>query len=307
MTNGIEMREQVLRRIYEVTPTQKKKIDLFFSRTPQAADDLASFLQLYSPFLKAKNVSAGTLADSYLEMVDQMMHSRLYFLRTGKYPSNDQTTALVTIYSNETLMTQYMFGIALSLFLWKDHYLMLQFYLDAIKKQQPEGPCLEVGCGHGYFLLEMLRRTAPNCLADAVDISATSLAFTKGILSSVDSALMSRVEFYHADLASFRTDRRYKFITMGEVLEHVDDPLGMLQVLKDLCDSEGRIYITTCANCPAIDHVYHFESVQSIRDLIAEAGLRVESELVTPSEEKSQEELERLKIDIAYAAILVKA
>jgi 2-polyprenyl-3-methyl-5-hydroxy-6-metoxy-1,4-benzoquinol methylase len=307
MSSGEGLRDRVLARIYAVTPTQKKKIDRFLAAEPRAAADLAAFLGLYSPFLESRGISAELMADAYLVMVDQMLHSRVHFLRTGEYPSKNQAAALAGIYSDGALMTQYMFGIALSLFLWKDHYAMLRFYLSALERRRPMGPCLEVGCGHGYFLLEMLKRADPSCRADAVDISATSISFAKGILTAVDSSLESRVSFHHADLAAFKPEARYEFITMGEVLEHVDDPLSMLKRLRDLSAAGGEIFVTTCANCPAIDHVYYFHSVQEIRDMIGAAGLKVKEELVAPSEDRSQEELEKHKIDIAYAALLERA
>jgi 2-polyprenyl-3-methyl-5-hydroxy-6-metoxy-1,4-benzoquinol methylase len=304
MSAGEQLRDRVLSRIYSATPTQKKKIERFFVKEPYALKDLEEFLGIYAPFLASEGVSPEALADGYLEMVDQMLAYRLEFLRTGEYPSKDQASALAKVYSDGVLMTQYMFGVALSLFLWEHHYRMLKFYIDAVEKEKPEGSFLEVGCGHGYFLLELLKRSSRDCLADAVDISATSIALAKGILASVDGAMRRRVSFFNMDLAKFAPEKKYSFITMGEVLEHVDDPLALLKRLRDLVSEGGTIFVTTCANCPSIDHVHHFHTIQEIRDMIALAGLRIKKELVTPSEEKNEADLIKHKIDIAYAALL---
>jgi hypothetical protein len=90
-------------------------------------------------------------------------------------------------------------------------------------------------------------------------------------------------------------------------LEHLDDAPGMLRRLHQLLAQDGRLFITTCANCPAIDHVYHFTSVQHIRDTLTQAGLSIVEEVVAPSEDRSEADLERMKIDIAYAALLKRA
>jgi hypothetical protein len=64
--------------------------------------------------------------------------------------------------------------------------------------------------------------------------------------------------------------------------------------------------VTTCANAPAIDHVYLFNNINEIRTLIKEAGFSIHKEIVAPSEDKSWEEIESQKIDVSYAALLIK-
>jgi 2-polyprenyl-3-methyl-5-hydroxy-6-metoxy-1,4-benzoquinol methylase len=97
---------------------------------------------------------------------------------------------------------------------------------------------------------------------------------------------------------------RFDFITMGEVLEHVNDALGFLKRARGLLRPDGAIFMTTCANCPAIDHVYHFHTVKEIRDLIAEADLRIVDELALPSEPFAEEQWEQSLVTINYSAIL---
>jgi hypothetical protein len=74
--------------------------------------------------------------------------------------------------------------------------------------------------------------------------------------------------------------------------------------LNDILSENGRIYISTCTNCPTLDHVYHFENLDQIRNLISEAGFQIESEVIAPAECCSMERLIKKKIDIIYGAIL---
>jgi 2-polyprenyl-3-methyl-5-hydroxy-6-metoxy-1,4-benzoquinol methylase len=97
---------------------------------------------------------------------------------------------------------------------------------------------------------------------------------------------------------------KYDFITMGEVLEHVEDPLTILQSLKRLMHQDSRLFITTCANSPALDHVYHFTCIDDIRNLLKQAGYHIVTEVIAPSEDKSPDFIVKHKLAVSYAAIL---
>ena len=64
---------------------------------------------------------------------------------------------------------------------------------------------------------------------------------------------------------------------MGEILEHVDNPLSFLTGFS-LLSVNGRVFISTCTDSPSIDHVYHFKTVGEIRHLIESAKLNIDSE-----------------------------
>jgi 2-polyprenyl-3-methyl-5-hydroxy-6-metoxy-1,4-benzoquinol methylase len=93
---------------------------------------------------------------------------------------------------------------------------------------------------------------------------------------------------------------------MGEVLEHVEDPRQLLRRAASFVRSGGRLFVTTCANCPAIDHVYLFKSVQEIRDLIASAGCGIEREHVTERDYGMRGKDGLPILTAQYAAVLLK-
>ena len=68
----------------------------------------------------------------------------------------------------------------------------------------------------------------------------------------------------------------------------------------------GEMFISTCANAPAIDHVYHFKTVDEIRDLIMHAGFKIKQESVLFAEDLPMEEIISKKITVNYCAILGK-
>lgn len=295
------MIDGIMERIGRSVPTQRKKIEKFFVEFPQAREELGMFLDSYRPYLQKENIPLELVVDSYLELVNQMMHSRLEFVRTGCYPSASQAHALSEVYRHKETMQQYMLGLALSYFLWRHQFQLLTFFRDCIANLSSCSQLLEVGCGHGLLLMELLKNSGGNI--DVIDISRQSIDMTSGLLHATLPE-DRRCRFFHCDIFDYRTDRRYDFITIGEVLEHVDRPVELLKRLAALLTPGGGIFVTTCANCPAIDHVYHFNNVREIKDVIALAGLEVMEEIVAPSEKKDLQYLEKNKVDISYAAML---
>jgi len=300
------MKEELLSIIYTKLPTQEKKIKKYFEEIPNMEKDLDSFLKTYKGFLIDWNITAEKLANSYLEMLRQMLFCRKEFITTGKYLTDNEAEAFSNTYDNEEIMTNYMLALALSQFIWKHHYLVFNFYKEIILSIKSEHSILEVGSGHGLFLLELLKVTNKSKLIDVVDISKSSIKMTKHIIKSISEEYMKNISFHTSDINDYKANKRYDFITMGEVIEHVNDPLKILKSLFDLLSDNGRLFITTCANCPTIDHVYHFNNTEEIKNLLNEAGFKIDVELIVPSEDKSEKYLEKFKVDIIYAAVLTK-
>ena len=298
--------DELLEHIYELVPTQRKKVGAFHATTPAAKEDLILFLGLYAPFMAEAGLGIRDLAEGYCGMVNEMLGSRLAFLREGSYPAKSQSVALEQVYSDPKTMRGYMIGSALSQFLLKAHYAMFRLYREVVAGLPEGARLLEVGSGHGLFLYEALSRAPRSVIIDVVDISETSLAMSRGILKGAIPSEAGRVRFRQADFTRFQPEERYDFVTMGEVLEHVDDALSMVRAVERVLKPGGRGYISTCANCPAIDHVYEFHDICEICELIQRAGLKVLRQLELPSEERSPEVLKAMRIDISYAAIVAK-
>jgi 2-polyprenyl-3-methyl-5-hydroxy-6-metoxy-1,4-benzoquinol methylase len=300
------LKNEVLNVVYSKFPTQEKKIKNHFKEIPDMEKDLEIFLEVYKPFMKLEDITAKKLADAYIEMLGQLMYCRKEFITTGEYITKSQVDAFNNTYNDETIMTKYMIALALSQFIWKHHYLVFSFYKESVKQIKKKGNILEVGSGHGLLLLETLKVIDKAQSIDVVDISPSSIRITQNIIKSIDSTLLERINFYTSDINDYQTSKKYDFITIGEVIEHVDNPLKIMKSLYKFLSDSGELFITTCVNCPAIDHIYHFKSINEIQLLIEEAGFRIKTEITVPSENKSEKYIKKFKIDEIYAAILTK-
>ena len=301
------MKNKILNKIYSVSSVQEKKIKIFFSENPNMEKDLEEFLQLYKPYMDTENITSDDVADAYIEMLGQMMYCRKEFNTTGEYLVKNQNQAFVETYNNELLMTRYMIALALSQFLWKHHYEVFNFFKKTIIKVQDNCNILEVGSGHGLLLLEALKNIRQSKSFDVVDISPASIRMSKNVLNAIDEEYLRKVNFYTTDINDFVTSKKYDFIIIGEVIEHVDDPLRILKSLHNMLTDHGTVFMTTCANCPTIDHVYHFKHIGEIQRLITDAGFVISKEKIVPSvDNKSEKYIEQYKLDVIYAATIAK-
>ena len=66
------------------------------------------------------------------------------------------------------------------------------------------------------------------------------------------------------------------------------------------------IFITTCINSAAIDHIYLYRSVEDIQKQIISAGLTINKRLVVPYGNLSIEESENQDLPINIAMVLGK-
>ena len=289
-------------------PTQGRKITAAWQRQPQMQQQLQDFLNQYGPVLQELSLKQTDLAESYLVMLEDVLNARLEFMRSGSYCCPDFATAQATVYQDRRRMTGYMLGLAVSYFLWPHHFALLSYYKECLAGLPTQPRCLEIGSGHGLFSATLLQQRTDWRALDIVDISPASLAMTQSILRQIVSEQRrDDLSFIQADVTRQESPGGYDWVTMGEVLEHVEDPLRLLQGVRVRLAPGGRLFATTCANSPAVDHVYHFHSIEEIRQLCQRAGLRIVSEWVAPSLDKPLAYMEEHSLDVSYAAVLEEA
>jgi SAM-dependent methyltransferase len=283
---------------------QKKAIRTFLSNQDteywQSAEQFAEGLL---EFLDGKRIEPGFVADAYLKMCKDMLTQQIAFKRTGAYSCSHSSEAYEQVYSSEEEMSSYMYGLALSQYLWPNHYALFRYFQEACSGIDGVRSYLEIGPGHGLYLLEAMR-LFPDAEFSAVDISPVSLRISQELVS----------HFAHGRSCSFRvqdareiTSETYDFISMCEVLEHLDETLPLLKKLHGMTATGGRVFITTCANCPAIDHTYLYDSVAHMRRELQDAGFHILQDLPLAVGDVPEELWEAQKVEVNYAALLARA
>lgn len=297
--------QDLVERIYAKSSLQKKRLSAYLAgRSPEFFQEADEFAAQYGGFLASRGISIDYAVDAYLKMCGNMLRCQVDFMRTGRYPVESSDHANQAVYSSESEMLSYMVGLGISQFLWSTHYEIFSFFSAAFHERSGQiANYLEIGPGHGLFLEKALALGANLKEAVAVDISPTSLGLTQAIITH-SMPDKKNIHFVLGDILKTDLGRQFDFITMGEVLEHVNQPNTLLSRLKQMLAPGGFGFISTCANCPAIDHVYQFDTVDQIRELITSSGLIIEKDLPLPVENMSVSEAENQRITINYCALV---
>ncbi|MDD3877604.1 MAG: class I SAM-dependent methyltransferase [Bacteroidales bacterium] len=259
------------------------------------------FLTKYVALLQSENKTIDYAIDCYLQMIADINYETVQFIQTGAYSSKTFDEVNKRVYNNPEVMKYYVHGILMSQFLWAHHYNILLFFSKIINKYKNKiNHYLEVGGGHGLYASEAIEITKNKAKYDLVDISQSSIDIAKMMIAN------NNVSYTLLNIFDYESALKYDFITMGEVLEHVEDPVKLLKKLFTLLDADGKLFITVPSNAPTIDHIYLFKNADDIRKVISAAGFAIEQEFTIYAEDVPVELAEKHKVSMMYAGVLVK-
>lgn len=261
-------------------------------------------LDAYLRYCLDNNLSFEFLAKAYDLISKDTLKEQVFFNKHKRYRCTTYKEVASHVYQNNEYMSKYMYGLALTAFLWPNHLQMFKFFRDKLPKDL-KGNYLEIGPGHGFFMMEAMRLSSyANYLG--IDISPTSVEMTRNILTSGYFGEFQNFEIIQDDFLALDTREKFDAIIMGEVLEHVENPQAFLNKIQLLSSVSSYIYITTAINAPAIDHICLFENKEHLINIIKSCYFSITDMLVIPYTGKTIEESETNKLPMNIALVLKK-
>jgi SAM-dependent methyltransferase len=291
-----------LGKIRERNPAYADKLERQF----QALDDTffaraEELIGNFDRFLRSRGRDLDYGIDCHLKLCDSMVQHRIDFMRTGAYANRSFEEVRRSVYANPGIFEYHMFGLVLAQIFWHEQYARYCFFADHLPAYRDRiRSYMEVGGGHAWYVTTAVKLLEPGTRFDLLDISETSIELAKGLSPN------DRVSYILADIQELPPTRRYDFISIGEVIEHLEQPLAMLQKIRDMLTADGRAFISTPTNSPTVDHIYLFNNAQEIRDLFAVAGFEITAEATRYSEDLPERKAIKYKTAQMFAAFVRK-
>ena len=293
--------EKFLNLVTQKSALQNKYIKKYLPNlTAQEIEDLKQLIGFYE-FL---GYSIEDIAEYYLFFVERIiMEETKYFVEHGTYRYSTFKEVSSDVYFNDLFMTKYMIGLGVSTYLWSHHLNGLRFFINFISSVKGEN-YLEIGPGHGEYFTKALKYSNLKFF-HAVHLSESSVKLTK---QYVDYCKLGggggQVCIENKNFFEFTPSVKYDVIVMGEVLEHVEEPLKFLRQIAKCSTEKTKSYVTTVVDAPTPDHIYHFRSPEEIFNMAESAGFKIlEYKLFTPNN-KPIEKVKKLHEAIWVGMIL---
>jgi 2-polyprenyl-3-methyl-5-hydroxy-6-metoxy-1,4-benzoquinol methylase len=269
-------------------------------------DDTRKELTDYLNYGLSLGLDLDYLALCYNTIVNDLRGEQIFFTEHGRFRWSRFADLANEVYFNAEYMRKYMYGLAITSFLWPNHVALHDFFVRTFPRDRT-GIYLEIGPGHGYYFMQAAQLGKFDRLI-GVDISEASVALTRDIVRHFGIDQRSKVEIEQKDFFTFtNVGDAYSCIVMGEVLEHVEEPGRFVAKLAELSRPETHVFLTTCMNAAAIDHISLFRTGKEVEDILTANGFDiVESEYV-PYLGKTLDECEEKSLPINVAYVLKKS
>lgn len=244
------------------------------------------------------------LSECYGLIIRATLREQVYFKRHNVYRYSRFDEVSRSVYFDDDYMNRYMTGLALTSFLWPNHIAMRSFFREKLPKDI-SGSYLEIGPGHGFYMMMAMRDTSYSHFL-GIDISPASVDLTNRILCDSTFGSFCSYEIVERDFLKWSTNQRFDAVVMGEVLEHVENPIDFLERIHEFANEKAFIYITTAINAPAVDHIYLYRSEDEVEEQIISTGFRIKERLVSPYFGTTLEESKENNLPINIALVLEK-
>lgn len=295
------MIDEFLSKVY-INPRQKMSIEATMNHyfTDDDYTQLDDVLNFYG-----EKYSAEELAEAYNLIVADTATETKFFLQNGKYrySSFEETEKLV--YSNHDYMSKYMIGLAISGYLWPNHIKIFHWFQKVMSEHRGD-KYLEIGPGHGRYFCEAVKNNGFKEY-DAIDVSKTSVEQTKRFINDfLSNELRDKCKVFRQNAYDYNPAYKYDFVVIAEVLEHVEDPKRMLEIIHNISSEESYIYVTVPINAPAIDHIFLFNTIEEVEQMVLEVGYTIVDYLYAPGGDMDLEKAIKRKNSILVGLLARK-
>jgi|KBSSwiStaDraftv2_1062776.scaffolds.fasta_scaffold27671_2 2-polyprenyl-3-methyl-5-hydroxy-6-metoxy-1,4-benzoquinol methylase len=240
-------------------------VDELINRYGQGYKDNTVFiLQKLEDFARRHHHTLYDTLLLYADHIKQTADAYKLFGQTGKYEYTFEDE-IKHIVEDNAYQLHYTYVLALSTVLNRGRYELFLHYRQMVKKYlKANHSVLEIGAGN--CLDSMF--TSGYGQVDAYERNDMSLEWQE--ILDLNDKIKLRIENYEFDGA-----KKYDFITMIELLEHVSDPTVYLNGAHAVLNPAGKAYLTFAVRMPQVDHLYQIDTIEQCKKLVSDCKFKI--------------------------------
>lgn len=249
----------------------------------------AAFSRIANTYLQWCSDALGTSAleravDAFADFSSAVNLAQGRYELAGHYEHKSYDECRRSVYDDHASMTDYLWGVYLSNFLWAHHLELMIFFEERfLSKVMPGARIVEIAPGHGGWGLWALNATTDTRLT-GYDISATSKAIATRLAVAAD--LSDRADYVRRDALQLSAEPspQAQVCICCFLVEHLEQPSQLLDTISHVLAPAGYAFFTGALTAAQIDHIYEFRCESELVLLGEQAGLRtLETRSVSPN------------------------
>ena len=230
--------------------------------------------------VKACGESGIPLAvDAFVQFTTEVNLAQARYEADGHYQNSSFAEVYADHYSQDEVMSGYLWGIYLTNFLWAHHAEICVFYRDYfLNRLSPSSQLVEIAPGHGGWGVWALN-TLPQACLQGFDISNSSIHIATEVSRAAGYGDRARYAEKNALDLREMAPQCADGVICSFLVEHLEDPRQLFAVIHHLLKPAAVGFITGALTAAQVDHIYEFRYESELMQLCEEHGLRVLSTL----------------------------
>jgi 2-polyprenyl-3-methyl-5-hydroxy-6-metoxy-1,4-benzoquinol methylase len=274
--------DRLLTYVQESHPRSSKGILEARSIDPAAFDRCANvFLQWAVNALGEGAIERAVGA--FARFSNDVNFAQARYESAGRYENKTYEECRRSVYDHQEKMTDYLWGVYLTNFLWPHHMDLLLFFEQRfLPRLQGDVRIVEIAPGHGGWGLWALDNR-PQARLSAFDISASSIMIASAL--SKAAGLDSRTSYEQCNALDLleRPSPSADACICCFLVEHLEEPAKLLETMAHVLAPGGVAFLTGALTAAQVDHIYEFRRESELILLAEQHGFRVmETRSVSP-------------------------
>lgn len=246
------------------------------------------FEQIAEMFLKWAVGARGekwipAMVDAFVDFSTEVNVAQARYEAAKHYPHKTLADCYEELYARKDPMSNYLWGVYLTNFLWAHHMELCLFFNDRfLNCLKDDAHIVEIAPGHGGWGIWALSKLK-NARLEGFDISAASIEIAQELAESAGVGGRAKYNEKNALELVEKSDESADACICSFLVEHLEEPEKLFAIIANFLKPHAKAFISGALTAAQIDHIFEFRHESEIILLCEKYGLRMlESISVNP-------------------------